>query len=145
MRRALAHRQALAGAGVAGAHRRADVDIGQALALQFGADAGQRLLEVEADVVGQRLERRDVDHAAAIGQLAADGQAFAHQRIDGGEEGGQGLARAGGRRDQGRTAGADRRPGLDLRRRRRAEALAKPGRNRGMKGRQRGVGRTGNG
>ena len=141
MRRLLAHRQALGLAGVAGAHRAADAHIGQALALQLGADAGERFFEVDADIVGQRLERRDVEHAAAVFEPPVVGQAFAHQSVDGGEEGGEGLARTGWRGDQGRAAGGNRRPGLDLRRRRRAETLAKPGSDRGVKGRQGGVGR----
>jgi hypothetical protein len=140
VRRAFAHRRALARAGVAGAHRRANLHVGQALALQFGANPGQRFLEVDADVVGQRLERRDVHHAAALRQRAALAQAFTHQLVDGGEEGGEGLARAGGRGHQGRAASANRRPGADLSRRRHLEHAAKPGRDRRMERLQYGAG-----
>ena len=59
---------ALALRRVAGAHGGADLDVGQAQRAQLGADAGQRRFEVEADVVGQRLQRRDVDDRGLVGQ-----------------------------------------------------------------------------
>ena len=65
---------------------------------------------LSADVVRQRLQRRDVDDARLVGE-AARRQAVAHQRVDRGEERGQRLARAGRRGDQRVPAGADRRPG----------------------------------
>ncbi|MCY1350371.1 hypothetical protein D9M69_366010 [compost metagenome] len=132
VRRQLAHRPALGLAGVAGAHRGADGDVGQALALKLGADALERLFEVDMDVVGQRLERRHVDHRAALRQHAAVGQPLLHQFVDGGEEGGQRLARTGGRGDQRRAPGADRRPGAGLRRGRRRKGGVEPGDDRRM-------------
>ena len=83
---------------------------------QLGGDAGERRLEIALDVVRQRLQRRDVHHARHV--LQPPGGAFAHQRIDGGEKRGQRLARARGRRDQRVLAARDRRPGVELRRRR---------------------------
>ena len=61
VRRRLAHPVALALRRVAGAHPGADRDLGQAPRPQFLADAGERRVEVLADVVRQRLQRRDVD------------------------------------------------------------------------------------
>ena len=55
---------------VAGAHGGADFDVGQAQRGELGADACERRLEVEADVVGQRLQRRDVDDHRLVGQAA---------------------------------------------------------------------------
>ncbi len=136
VRRALAHRSAFDLRRIAGAHRATDIDVGQAETRQFLADAGQRLLQVDADVVGQRFQRRDIDYLGGIRQLAAGGQPLYHQGIDGGEEGGQGLARTGGRGDQGRKPLADRRPGLDLGRRGRGEVAFEPLADGGMELRQ---------
>ncbi len=110
--------------GVAGAHGGADLDRRQAFLGQRRGNALQRRLQVEVDVVGQRLQRRDVQHPGLVRQLAAVGQALAQQAVDGGEEGGERLARAGGRGDQGMAAIEDLRPGLRLRRRGRTEAAA---------------------
>ncbi len=55
----------LGGRRVAGAHGGADLDVGQAERAQLGADAGERRLEVGADVVRERLQRRDVDDASS--------------------------------------------------------------------------------
>ena len=56
VRRLAEHRLALALRGVAGAHRD----------LEVGADAAQRHAQVAVDVVGERLERRDVDEADVV-------------------------------------------------------------------------------
>ena len=73
----------------------------------------QRRLEVLADVVGERLERRDVDHQRPLGQRALGGAP--DQAVQAEREGGQGLARPGRRGDQHVAAGPDQRPALDLR------------------------------
>ena len=69
VRRPLAHARALALRRVAGAHQRADVDVGQARAprarARMPASGTARLL---LDVVGQRLQRRDVDDERLVGQ-----------------------------------------------------------------------------
>ena len=83
-------------------------------AAQLGADAGERRLEVGADVVRERLQRRDVDDRRLVGE-AARREAGAHQAVERGQERGQRLARAGRRGDQRVPAGADRRPGGRLR------------------------------
>ncbi len=67
-------------------------------------DLGQGGLEVLADVNRQRLERRDVHHlGGALDGLPALGRPV--QLVDADEEAGQGLARAGGGRDERVVAG----------------------------------------
>jgi hypothetical protein len=101
------------------------------LRAQGVADAGKRRFQIALDVVGKRLEWRDVDDLRLVLELA--GEALAQQRVDGREKGGKGLARPGRRRDQGVAASLDRRPRLRLRRRRHAEAALEPGGNRRVK------------
>ena len=128
--RALAQGGALGLWRIAGAHRGADLDIGQAEPGQFFADAGQRCFQVDVDVVRQRLERRDVQHLSAVREAVR--QSLAHQCVDRGEEGGQRLAGAGRRGDQHVFAGGDPRPRGILRRGRRGEATGEPAGHRGM-------------
>ena len=108
---------------------------------QFLADAGERRLQVQVDVVGERLQRRDVQHLRGIGEPV--GQAFAHQCVDGGEEGGQRLARAGRRGDQHVLAGRDRWPCLGLRGGGRGKAPREPASHRRVEGRKDRVDRHG--
>ena len=75
------------GAGVAGAHPGPDIDVGLAAPRELGADAGERRLEVALDVVGQGLERRDVDDLRLVPEPALD--ALAHQIVDRRHERGQ--------------------------------------------------------
>ena len=90
-------------------------------------DAGDRRAQVALDVDGERLERRDVEDAAALG---LGGLGREHQPVDRREEGRQRLARA-GRREQQRGAPAqDRRPAFFLGRRGPGEGRAKPFANR---------------
>ena len=114
MRRLAAQPGALGLRRVASAHHRADLHFRQTQLGQRRADPGQRRLQVQGDVVGQRLQRRNVDHPGLVRQCPAVGQPLAHQRVDRGQEGGQGLARAGRRGHQGVAAGHDRRPRRDL-------------------------------
>ena len=137
MRRPLAQGRAFGLRGVAGAHRCAHVDVGQAQPGQLLANAGQRRDQVQVDVVRQRLQRRDVEHQGGFRQAMR--QPFAHQRVDRGEEGGQGLAGTGGRGNEGVATGGDRRPRLVLGLGRRRERPRKPARNRGMERVQRRV------
>jgi len=76
---------------VARAHRRADVHIGQPERRQLRPNAGQRRVEVQADVVGERLERRDINDRRFIRQ-AARREAPHDEIVERGEEGGEGLA-----------------------------------------------------
>ena len=133
VRRALDDGLPLRGRRVARAHRGADARHRRAAQCALLRprprqlrDLPQRLLEVALDVVAQRLERRDVEDARLVGQLAGL-LAQPHQIVDRREERGQRLAGAGRRGEQGVAAsGADRRPARRLRIGRRAEARAEP-------------------
>ena len=81
-------------------------------ALCGGGDAGERRTQVALDVDAERLDRRDIHDAAALG-LGGDGRE--HQAIDRAEEGGEGLAGAGGGEQQGGGAAGDRGPAEHLR------------------------------
>ena len=113
VRRLAQHRLALALGRVAGPHRH----------LQVGADPAQRHAQVAVDVVGERLQRRDVDEPDV---LAAPASRSSRQPVDRPQERGQRLARPGGRRDQDVLARGDRRPRLGLRRRRLGERACEP-------------------
>ena len=110
------HRRALAGRRVAGADRDAHV--------VAEAEAAQRRAQVALDVVGERLQRRDVDQPRAV--LAGRRRRRRDEAIERPEERGERLARAGRRADQHVLAGRDRRPRLRLRRRRRLERALEP-------------------
>ena len=130
VRRLATHALAFRGGRVAGAHGGADAHVRQALPEQFRTDAGQRLLEVLADVVRQRLERRDVEDVDFVRESLA--QPLAHQFVDGGQESRQRLAGARRRRDQCVLALRRDRPGLRLDIGRLAEAGLQPGGNGGV-------------
>ncbi len=110
------HGRARARRRVAGPHLRAQVGNRHALLGGEGPDLGQRRLEILVDVAGQRLERRHVHHVDGVGQRGA--RPGPEQAVDADEEGGQRLARAGGRGDQDVAPRRDERPALDLRRHR---------------------------
>ena len=96
-------------------------------------DFGQRHFEVAADVVRQRLQRRDINDLRLVGQLALDG--LPEQAVDRGQKGRQRFARAGRGGDQRVSAGNDFRPAQPLRLGRLPEAVGKPaGRNWVKKG-----------
>ena len=84
----------------------------------------QRLLQVAVDVVRQRLERRDVERLYPILQLT-DGST-AEQVVQDAQEGGECLARAGGRGDQDVLPGVNQRHRHRLRWRQVGEAAAEP-------------------
>ena len=132
VRRRLAHRRALFLRGVASAHGRCDLQFGQAQQAQLFGDPGQRVLQVDADVVGQRLERRDVDHQGFVRQAFGLLQATVHQVVDHGEKRGEGLAGARGGGDQGRATLANQRPRPGLGGGHRREGLAEPGADGGV-------------
>src|SRR5262249_22465865 len=100
------------------------------------AHAGERRLEVAADIVRQCLQWRDVDDLRLVAESAR--QPLPHQPVDRRQKGGERLARPGGGRDQHVPAGLDRRPRLSLRRGRCGEAAIEPGGDGGVK--QRGWG-----
>ena len=124
VRRPLAHARALGLRRVAGADQRADLDVRQIERLQLFADTGERQRQVLLDVVGQRLQRRNVDDQRLVGQRRLD--AAADQAVDRGEEGGQRLAGPGRRRDQDIAAGLNCRPSPCLRLGRGGKMLVKP-------------------
>src|SRR5206468_213416 len=68
---------------------------------RLGRDPGQRHPQVALDVVVERLQRRDVEHAGTA-PLAVRGDP-----VERPQKGGQGLARAGGGQDQGVLATGD--------------------------------------
>jgi hypothetical protein len=131
VRRLADHAGALARARVARAHGAADRREGQAQRGGGGLDAAQRGLQVALDVGAERLERRDVDDLHAL--LEAVLERPTDERVDAGEEGREGLARAGRGHDQGVLAAADRRPAAALGLGRAGEALREPALHRGAK------------
>ncbi|MNX71747.1 hypothetical protein D3C86_1030740 [compost metagenome] len=127
VRRRFAHRRTDFLRCIAGAHGGADLQFGQPHHAQLLGNAGQRVLQVDLDVVGQCLEGRDVDHQGCVGQAFGAFQAAVHQVIDDGEKGGEGLAGTGGRGDQSRAALADQRPRPGLGGGDRRERVTEPG------------------
>src|SRR5262245_22182755 len=135
VRRAATHALAFGGRRVASADPGADVDVGQAAPAEFLADAAQRRFQIALDVVGERLERRDIDDVRLVLELA--GEAPADKIVDRGHEGGKGLAGPGRSCDQRMAAGLDQRPGFTLGRRGGDEASLEPGGDGRMKQRTR--------
>jgi hypothetical protein len=86
-------------------------------------DAGEGRTQVPFDVDRERLERRNVEYAAALrlGRLRRE-----HQAIEAPQEGRQCLAAASRRKNQGRFAAGDGRPAQQLWTRRRIERRRKP-------------------
>ena len=109
---------------------------------ELGADAGERRLEVDPDVVRQRLQRRDVDDDRLVGQPFGP-EALTHQAVERGEERGQRLAGSGRRGDERVPPGADLRPGGALRLGRRREGAAEPAGDGGVEVGERGHGSKG--
>jgi hypothetical protein len=83
------------------------------------------------NVVRKGFQRRDIDDLRLVLESVLD--ALAHEAIDGAQEGGQGLARAGRRGNENVTAGLDRRPGFGLGWGGRGKALFEPRAERGVK------------
>ncbi len=94
----------------------------------------QRSCEVFRDVVGERLQGRDVQDVRALLERVVE--RATHQIVERGQEGRQRLARSRGRGDQRVVSGPDERPALPLRRRHRGEATRKPARDPGVERRQ---------
>ncbi len=115
---------------VAGAHPGADLDIGQPLSRQSFADAGKRGFEVALNVVGQRLQRRDVDDLRLVREAAI--HPLANQGINRREKGGERLAGPCRCSDQGMSARLDRRPRFGLRGGRRGKTALEPFGDSGM-------------
>ena len=103
-------------------------------ALRLDGDPRERSPQVALDVVGERLQRRDVEHAAT--PRLVRGQLGRHESVDRPQERGQCLAGSGRGEDQGVLAERDSRPSLVLRCRRRVERGLEPGTRKGRKGRE---------
>ncbi len=129
VRRPCRHGAALGGRGVARADAHPHLGLGQSEAHRLLADTGQWRAEIALHVDGEGLERRHVQHSAAL--LRLGGRRDRRQLVEGGEEGGQGLARSGRGDDQDVRPFADRPPGALLRGRRRAEGPREPAAGRG--------------
>ena len=124
------NRDALVGRRVAGANRHRRHVERHALRRGHVGDARQRRAQVALHVHGERLERRQVQHAAA---RVALGHVREHQAIEARQERGQRLAGAGRRENQRGLAAGNRRPALPLRAGRRLERAAEPGGDRRLK------------
>ena len=129
--RSLGHCLALSGRRIARPH--ADAYLRDRCVVGFGQgfDPLEGVGEVALDVVGEGLEGRDVDDLGPLGQPSV--QACAHQAVETGEEGGQSLARARGRGDEGVSSLGDGRPALGLCLCRPVEAVTEPGLDQRMK------------
>ena len=102
------HRGARRGRGVAVADRDAERPHVVTDLLADRADRRERRLEVLRHVDGERAQRRDVEDR---GRRTGPGRGpVAQATVDGDEEGGERLARAGRRGDEGVLAAGDRRP-----------------------------------
>ncbi len=91
--------------------------------LDIAPDPLERRAQVALDVVGERLQRRDVDEARAAFALL---RGLGDEPVEPVEEGSQRLARARGRREQDVVTLRNRRPGLGLRLGRRLEGAREP-------------------
>jgi hypothetical protein len=89
---------------------------------QIGADAAQGHAQVAVDVVGERLQRRNVDEVDAL----LGRPLLVRESVDRPQERGQRLARAGWGTDQDMLARGDRRPRLGLRGGRLLERIPEP-------------------
>ena len=131
MWRPLAHPRALGLRRIAGADQCANLHIRQVHRLELLTDPGQGNRQILLNIVGERLERRNVDDERLVGQGCLD--TAADQAVDGGEKGSQGLPRTGGRGDQNIAPRLYLGPRASLRLRRGGKVLAKPAVDSGMK------------
>ncbi len=138
---------ALVGRGVSGAG--ADPDLGRRQPQPPGGvlHARQGGPQVALDVDRERLQRRDVEHPAALLRLRGRGGVGTGELVEAPQERRQRLARPGRRHHQRVLAGADRVPGTQLGRRRLGERAGEPlpGEGREPVEHGRGVGGLGHG
>ena len=114
------------GRRVAGAAGDRDLRHGLPDPLGRAADPGQGRAQVALDVIGERLQRADVQDPR---RLAAGGR-LGHQPVEAPQEGGERLAAPGRGVDEGVVATADRGPPELLRAGRLGEGLGEPGARR---------------
>jgi hypothetical protein len=98
-------------------------------------DTRERFFEIDPDIVGERLQRRNIKHRDFIAHSAPFG--LMSETVDRPHEGGEGLAATGRRAEQdvvrGRTLGLrNRGPSEALGAGRRGEASGEPGAHRRM-------------
>ena len=110
MGRAAAHALAFAGGRIAGAHPGADLDVREPALAELRSNAGKRHLQVALDVVGQCLQRRDIDHLGGVLELPI--KRLADQPIDSPKESRERLARPGRRGNESVPICPNRRPSL---------------------------------
>src|SRR4029077_14636828 len=79
VRRLFNQRLTLRGSRIASAHLGAHIDLAPIFLAQQGANSSKRLLQILADIVAQRLERRDVNYLGFIWQISL--RACAEQRV----------------------------------------------------------------
>ena len=135
VRRALDHSSSLGRPGIARTNLHADGLWIQPLGTGQLVELFERLDQILLDVVSQRLERRDVEHARPI--LKPPLESLAKQLVDAGEKRGERLARARRRGDKDVPPLANRWPALSLRSRSFAEPPGEPALHERMKALQR--------
>jgi hypothetical protein len=113
VRRVAEHGGTLFGQGVAGADAGADLRAEETALHGEVLDLGQGGVKVFLDVVGESLERADVDDLGTGRELA--GERGAEELVDADEEGGEGFAGASGRGDEGGVAPENAGPAVSLR------------------------------
>src|SRR5580704_19364235 len=124
MRRTLQHRTAFVRERVARADSGANLWHQEATFACHLQNFAKRDFEVLLDIVAQRLQWRNVQDLGAILEITR--QRLAYQSINAGEKCGEGLTRAGGRRNERGVTSQNVRPSLLLRLSRRAEPADKP-------------------
>ena len=137
LRRTAQHRAALARGSIAGAQPGANRGQGKSATRRGSAHSAQWLLQVQPDIVGQRLERGDVKHRHLVGEES--GLGLDDELVDRPQKGRQRLAAAGGSAQQGVVPAADQRPSQFLDCRRPAQTAFEPGSDQRM---ERGYGGT---
>jgi hypothetical protein len=133
VRRPGGHLLAFPDLGVPGANRGADRRKRNAFLSGKLINLAERRFEVFADVVAERLQRRDVNSDRLVRQYARS--RLAHESIETMQESGESFARAGGSRDQHIAARADLGPAKHLRFGGASEARLKPLRDQGIEAR----------
>src|SRR5262249_40899249 len=99
--------------------------------LQLLSNAFEWLLQIDLDVITQRLQRRYVNNVSCVVELSLNAES--NEIVDGREKRSERLAGPGGSCNERMLVTLDRRPCLCLRRRRRRKLLSKPVSDRWMK------------
>ncbi len=132
VRRFFDQRLTLRGSRIASANFGAHIDVVAFGFTQQCANSSERFLQIFADIVAQRFQRRDVNDLRFIGQFSPSTPSR-NRRIQRGKEGRQRFSRTRWRRNQHVPAGLNCRPAAHLRFCWRSECLLEPPRDRRMK------------